>query len=486
MAAVTEEALSALTENLNSVSLIDDQAFFIDSTKLPDKVLLGIFNRLDPHDYHRVAPRVCRRFHKLIRLNPTTKLPNPRVILLNVHLLVPKTPTPAGPAIGSGRCRCTPPLPLDTWTPLPTCYVDATQVRTAGEGLVVQANFDRVPVDRAGLAGFLNCTLAALVGRLPRSDSHSPNVSVVPWEVTVLSPLRSDEDKVRLAAILARLSPRVVTIVSPPPDVMSLLPPSIVAVRLENILRRLDFAPVERLENLAKLEIDGPLGGIEGQSDSDSDSDVSITPATVNGAPTCHLAPLATRKSTLQTLRIGQWYPLTSYTTLIPTLCKMSNLHLLHIKGLYQGDQIPSDLANLFCSLTTLREFDAISDVDQAFWDAVKDRLAKANTQLSIRRLVLEYTEPSIDVISAAIRSVSTLVPSCLQLMFRLHGNGKEVETDAVLEVLEEIRKSGRRGLRNVVIRGVTLPLGDIPKIAEFNFRAPGGGVTVSFRGVTL
>ncbi|KAJ3055998.1 hypothetical protein HK097_008487 [Rhizophlyctis rosea] len=375
------------------------------------------------------------------------------------------SPTPEGhPTIqpNRGRCTCTSPLPLASFVTLPDTYTKATQTRIAGEGLVVNVDLQTFPADRASLSAFMTCTLKALTSRLPTNPP--PNVSVVPWEVELLNPLPdTDVVKQKLASMLASLQPRVIGITSPPSDIFPLLPKSTVALRLTSVRESLNFTDVSsHLPYLARLDIDGPPPKLDG-SDSASISSESASSETFSS--------LSCLSNTLHELRIGQWYPVDSYTSLLPTLSALRKLKILHIHGLYQGDQTAEQLADLIAALPDLTELHGLGHVDKSFWD----ELRKVGGAKQLLELTLEWENVDREVILAALEGIVQSAPNLVELKLRIWEEGEAASgMGEVLEILKGFRERAQTKLRVVRVQGVPLRIFDIPKWADFNLSHDG------------
>ncbi|KAJ3043167.1 hypothetical protein HDV00_005783 [Rhizophlyctis rosea] len=461
---MSADILEELKSDLQKLTLSDDKR----RGGLPAPVLQKLFRWFDPATYQKVAPLVCKRWHVVARRDLVTGKPSPRVVLLNLKLRL----TPGGqPNLQPtrGRCTCTTPLPLELFVTLPERYVKATGTRVAGEGLVTTVDLQSFPSDRASLQAFLTCTLKALTDRLP--SNPPPNLSVVPWEVEVSSPLPfTDADKQTLASMFSTLTPHVIGIDSPPPDIFTYLPKTTVALRLTSIQEPLNFDRLpEQLPFLARLDLDGPTPKIAGSDTSSTSSDSSMTAESFSS-----LAALA---STLHDLRLGQWFPIDSYTALLPTLNALTNLNVLHIPGLYQGDQTPSQLADLLVALPKLKELHGLGHVDHEFWDAL-DAKCGTGGPLQLRALTLEWEAANRDVIKAGLAGITKYMPNLVDVRIRIMedgdgASGMDVVLDCLGEFIREREKQTK--LKIVRVQGLGIRVEDIPRWATFNLSNTSG-----------
>ncbi|KAJ3192872.1 hypothetical protein HK101_005819 [Irineochytrium annulatum] len=484
---------------------------------IEEGVIAAILRRLDPTEYHQIAPFICKQWHKIIRSKPRPVLLNLRIVfsassssLANASPAASSSSQAATTTAGTaGDVRITTPVPLDDFTPVPAKFKQLGSV--VGEGCVATMQFATVPDTPEGLTALIKTMMAVLVSRAPRrihpgfyvdgSEGIENPVVLLPWEVQISGDQLTDpKDLGKLSKILAILDPRVLKIARPPTILFHLLPPNISILHLICYSKDdvVDFSPLSGLSkaqstivapfgrSLVQLTLESPVLGEEGVNGSavaphaDEEDDESGMYEPEDLEPLVHV-------TSLRILNIGMFFPILDLTGLIPILCKMQSLKDLSVRGLYQGDQPPEALASLVTSLPNLKHLGILSDLWVEFWAELKNRQPFTS---NLDRLHLAFDQPTFNYVREAITGAIQQLPNLRELRMTIGENKCDILSPKIIvqmvEGIQELQKLGelpKTALRILSVSGMPMSMESIMVMGRHNINSvPNGGISVRIK----
>ncbi|KAJ1555238.1 hypothetical protein HK096_006290, partial [Nowakowskiella sp. JEL0078] len=401
---------------------------------LSDSLLDRIFNYISPLEKYSEGglAKVCQRFQRVVLLSS-------RTVLLTLTLTTMKhddssiqlvEPSAAFTSSNSENIKQLKPQPIhqgkshlsfsnlrpaENYTPIMTSDVLYTTSTPVNVPPVVQAcsiveafvPLSEFPSDTNSILTLLENLMNTLV-LLEKAHTPSNLLSIargpsdlkkslmlIPWEIRVSPRLWNESAARKLRTVLLALRSRIISIAYPPPTIFKLLSPFTRVVRLTYVGDGLDLAGIERLGELARLDMDGPPGFVRWDD---------FEPEDIESGD---LKPLVNVKKSLVDLRIGPFFPLVDFTGFCETLKELSLKHLF-IRGIWQGekqgDQSQELLANMVASWPLIQDIHYLGDVGRGFWDLLNQKLQNGEGGLSnLRYLTVELSaeKPDIDAVYA-------------------------------------------------------------------------------------
>ncbi|KAI8921206.1 hypothetical protein DFJ77DRAFT_448982 [Powellomyces hirtus] len=486
----TAVALESLTKSLNKLRILSSKS----RTRLTDAAVHAILRWLDPLEYHLVAPLVCKQWRNCIRRGDTGGW-KPRVVLLNLRIVL-GTPNAhahdddqekegnVSAVARKPQTLITQPAPLNHWTVLPSQYCKATQTCMAGEGMVVQTTLENTPRDPEKVAEFLNGILAMLIKRVRwwcnRTDGSStagacnpltnaPNVSLVPWQVTIMDALKGDQ-KLAFGEILARFSPRVVEVHQPPSDILTHVLKAgapvqvlkLAGVASDNIP---DFVQIRQLSELVCLELSGrPSDQAATSANTNSTASVSIDD---------HLMSLKDAK-TLRDLSIDGLYPApadkfqTFVDIVVPQLIDLKTLYIDKLSQRQSSHEKtgidPIVLAKLV-NHPNLENIFCLKDLTEEFLQAL-EKLPKGEPSRSLRSVFVFYESSTRESLHKNLKLLAKAFPHIRRLSLNLN---QSISAHDVLATLEEAKAWPGLDWRDVVVEQIALNVNEIAQWVRGN-----------------
>ncbi|KAJ3159546.1 hypothetical protein HDU86_001555 [Geranomyces michiganensis] len=519
-------ATDNLTEALAKLAVTSEPGRLV----LTDSVVIAILRWLEPLEYHVVAPLVNKQWRRCIRRDGRSGW-KPRVVLLNLRVVLPDHQTAGAPQhppvadieLPKPKILITHPAPLDHWTVLPEEYAQATQTRMAGEGISVQTTLENAPRDPDRVREFLNGVLAMLIRRVrwwcERMDAlepsgnqvassvcpseysdedgdaeeddarlaNAPNVSLVPWQVTLIGCGKKAGNLDALSDLLAGFAPHVVEMHQPPENILNHLVAASTApihvLKLTGIGKDdlPDLTRIGQLQNLVCLELSGR-------------TDVGPTTPLSDVAHANHFCPLAELAGSLRELRIGCGYPIPQdqYRSLVQhVLLKLTSLRILFIDKLLQESPAaaaigtlpavgvdPALLAKLIF-LPHLEELYCLKNITPEFFAAVGTPPRPAPVLRTLSVYYESLTSP--DDLRAALVLFAKHFPYVTRLSLNLN---LALSARQVLDVLAEAKKWPGLDWKDVVIEQIPMTVQNIALWGRLNIAESSSGFAIRWKGV--
>ncbi|KAJ3108298.1 hypothetical protein HDU96_007553 [Phlyctochytrium bullatum] len=494
--------------------------------KASDRIQQTILANMDPFEFHRLAPLVSKSWRNYVRNRP-------RPVALTLRLVVSPSRVNAVAETTNGVpdeahaaksvMTLTRPAPTLSFTPLPERYAKLLGA-FAGEHTVATCDFDSFPATVDGVKAFFIHVTALLrnwADTPSALDKHINQIAVVPLELQLSgAQLVEPLDLEKLSKIIAILDPRVVKISRPPAIIFHLLSPNIETLHLTVFPRDepIDFTPLELCpgngtigqrapphlrfgSKLRKLVLDGQIlpelkksTGSPGVVEDPERSEDAVEEEEGDEEDfedyygQDDLKCLGALKG-ITDLRIGTFFPVSDYAELIPTLCTLTNLERLSIRGLFYGDQPGPLLATLFTSLPKLKSFSTLGEPRIKFWEDLGAAVSVATVQ-NLKTLALSFEQPLFSDFRNSFNGVIKHLPSVQRLYLSMGPAGcLELTAKNIIDHVHETQiaqasgEIARSDLKILSVSGVPMNMQSVLYMGKFNMvSAPEGGISVQIK----